>query len=75
MARFDAKDIDELRRDRALLAEVTLSKHRAERKAMHVMLTDVGIPEDVAGDGVRSCLMARIALALARLQSANQQGG
>lgn len=38
---------------------------------MHEMLTEAGIPEFVAADGVRTCLIGRLAVALARLEGAS----
>lgn len=63
---MDSRTAAEVRHDRALLAEVTLRKHRAERKLMHVMLTEAGVPEDIGNDGVRSCLTARVAWLISR---------
>lgn len=48
-----------------ILLRATVRKLRAERKVMHEMLSDVGIPNDVLGDGVRTCLIGRIAIAIA----------
>lgn len=47
-----------------ILLRATVRKLRAERKVMHEMLTEVGIRDDVLGDGVRTCLIGRLAIAI-----------
>ena len=47
-----------------LLLRATVRKLRGERKVMHEMLSEVGIPDDVLGDGVRTCLIGRLAIAI-----------
>ena len=53
-------------RDERALLEATVRKLRAERKVMHEMLTEAGIRDDVLADGVRTCLIGRLGVALAR---------
>lgn len=48
-----------------ILLRATVRKLRAERKTMHEMLTEGGIRDDVLGDGVRTCLIGRLAFAIA----------
>ena len=47
-----------------ILLRATVRKLRAERKVMHEMLTEKGVPDDVLGDGVRTCLIGRLAIAI-----------
>lgn len=47
-----------------VLLRATVRKLRGERKVMHEMLTEVGIPDDVLSDGVRTCLIGRLAIAI-----------
>lgn len=47
-----------------LLLRATVLKLRGERKVMHEMLTAAGIRDDVLGDGVRTCLIGRLAAAI-----------
>lgn len=53
--------------DEIALLRATVLKLRAERRLMHEMLTEVGIREDVLADGVRTCLIGRLGVALDRL--------
>lgn len=57
---------DRLRRDKMILLEMTVAKQKAENKVIHEMLSAAGIPEDLANDGVKSCLRARVAALLDR---------
>lgn len=50
--------------DELVLLRATVRKLRAERKTMHEMLTEMGIRDDVLGDGVRTCLIGRLAIAI-----------
>ena len=61
-------DIKREPRDKRILLEATVIKRRSEARDIHHALTEAGIPEDVAGDGVRSCLLARVMVALERMQ-------
>jgi hypothetical protein len=47
-------------RDSRVLLEATVLKRRMEARELHRILTEAGIPEDLANDGVRSCLLARV---------------
>lgn len=47
-----------------MLLRATVAKLRGERKVMHEMLSSVGIPDDVLGDGVKTCLIGRLAIAI-----------
>lgn len=47
-----------------VLLRATVMKLRAERRIMHEMLTRVGVRADVLGDGVRTCLIGRLAIAI-----------
>lgn len=48
-----------------VLLRATVRKLRGERKVMHEMLTEVGVRDDVLSDGVRTCLIGRLAVAIA----------
>lgn len=47
-----------------ILLRATVRKLRGERKVMHEMLTEVGVRDDVLGDGIRTCLIGRLAIAI-----------
>jgi hypothetical protein len=47
-----------------VLLRATVRKLRAERKLMHEMLSEAGVPDDVLGDDVRTCLIGRLAIAI-----------
>lgn len=47
-----------------VLLRATVAKLRGERKVMHEMLTKMGVPDDVLGDGVKTCLIGRMAIAI-----------
>ena len=47
-----------------LLLRATVRKLRGERKVMHEMLTEAGVRDDVLDDGVRTCLIGRLAIAI-----------
>lgn len=47
-----------------VLLRATVTKLRGERKIMHTMLSEAGVPDDVLGDGVRTCLIGRLAIAI-----------
>lgn len=53
--------------DEVALLRATVRKLHAERKVLHTMLTEAGIPSDVMHDGVRTCLIGRVGVALERL--------
>ena len=61
-------DIKREPRDKRTLLEATVVKRQSEARDIHRVLTEAGIPEDVAGDGVRSCLLARVMVAVSRMQ-------
>lgn len=54
-----------------LLLRATVRKLRGERKVMHEMLTEVGVPDDVLGDGVHTCLIGRLAIAIGTPEVSN----
>lgn len=54
-------------RDQRILMQATALKRQSEARDIHRALTAAGIPEDVGDDGVRSCLLARVMVALDRL--------
>lgn len=47
-----------------LLLRATVRKLRGERKVMHEMLTEAGVRDDVLSDGVKTCLIGRLAIAI-----------
>lgn len=47
-----------------ILLRATVRKLRSERKVMHEMLTEAGVRDDVLSDGVRTCLIGRLAIAI-----------
>lgn len=53
--------------DRQALLEATVRKLHAERKLLHEMLTEAGIPEAVRPEEGRTCLIGRVGVALGRL--------
>lgn len=54
--------------DEKALLKGTVRKLRAERKTLHLMLSEAGIPDDILGDGVRTCLIGRVEVLLARYE-------
>lgn len=58
---MDNRSAAEVRADRALLDRVTVTKLHEANRRMHVMLNGAGVPECLAGDGVRTCIEARVA--------------
>lgn len=63
-----------MERDRVALLEATVRKLRAERRVMHEMLTEADIPSAVLGDDIRTCLIGRLGVALARLREVELDG-
>ncbi len=63
---MDKRTVEEVRAYRALLDHVTVRKQREEHRLIHQMLNEAGVPEDVAADGVRTCLTGRVAGLIAR---------
>lgn len=51
-----------------ILLRATVRKYRNEKKLLHEMLTEAGISEDVLHDGVRTCLIGRVAAAIALIE-------
>ena len=70
---MDNRTVAQLREDRALLDHVTVTKLHEANRRMHVMLNEAGVPECLAGDGVRTCIEARVAWLVAH--RGDQQGG
>lgn len=58
--------------DETALLKATVRKLHAERKVMHEMLTEAGIPEEVSG--ARTCLIGRLGVTLSRWQEAEDEG-
>lgn len=46
------------------LLRAMAAKNRAEKRVIHEALTAAGIPSDILGDGVRTCLAGRVQYAL-----------
>lgn len=57
----------EREQEELLLLRATVRKLHAERKTMHQMLTEAGIRTDVLADGVNTCLIGRLAIAIGRI--------